>query len=65
MKTTRGYACIGLDNPKTNSNIGAALRAVGVFGANMIDVIYIPTARCLNLAACVNVVLYDRLTKLS
>jgi len=27
------------------------------------DVIYIPTNGCLNLAACVNVVLYDRLAK--
>ncbi len=27
------------------------------------DVVYIPTAHCMNLAACVNVVLYDRLVK--
>ena len=27
------------------------------------DVIYIPTAHCMNLAACVNVVLYDRMVK--
>jgi tRNA(Leu) C34 or U34 (ribose-2'-O)-methylase TrmL len=27
------------------------------------DIIYIPTKCCLNLAACVNVVLYDRLSK--
>jgi tRNA(Leu) C34 or U34 (ribose-2'-O)-methylase TrmL len=27
------------------------------------DVIYVPTLRCMNLAACVNVVLYDRLAK--
>lgn len=27
------------------------------------DIIYIPTSFCLNLAACVNVVLYDRLMK--
>lgn len=27
------------------------------------DVVYIPTHNCLNLAACVNVVLYDRMTK--
>ena len=27
------------------------------------DVVYIPTNGCLNLAACVNVVLYDRLCK--
>lgn len=29
------------------------------------DVVYIPTANCLNLAACVNVVLYDRMVKWS
>ena len=27
------------------------------------DVIYVPTLFCMNLAACVNVVLYDRLAK--
>ena len=27
------------------------------------DTIYIPTSYCMNLAACVNVVLYDRLSK--
>lgn len=27
------------------------------------DVIYVPTSFCMNLAACVNVVLYDRLAK--
>lgn len=27
------------------------------------DVVFIPTRRCLNLAACVNVVLYDRCAK--
>jgi tRNA(Leu) C34 or U34 (ribose-2'-O)-methylase TrmL len=27
------------------------------------DVVYIPTNGCLNLAACVNVVLYDRQSK--
>jgi len=140
---SKGYACIGLNSPKFNSNIGSALRAVGVYGAKMIaisgkryqkigtdtmkqyrhcpllqvndlktvipydcvpvavdiidgaiplpeynhperafyifgpedstlgektlsfcrDVIYIPTARCMNLAATVNVVLYDRMSK--
>jgi hypothetical protein len=29
----RGYAAIGLDNPKNNINVGAALRAAGVYGA--------------------------------
>jgi tRNA(Leu) C34 or U34 (ribose-2'-O)-methylase TrmL len=29
------------------------------------DVVYVPTTYCMNLAACVNVVLYDRLTKLN
>lgn len=27
------------------------------------DVVYVPTAGCMNLAACVNVVLYDRMAK--
>ena len=139
----RGFCCIGLDNPKTDINVGAVLRAAGVFRADMVaisghrygraptdtmkfyrhlpllqvddlhevipfdcvpvavelveratplteykhperafyifgaedatlgkrvlswcrDVVYIPTNGCLNLAACVNVVLYDRLSK--
>lgn len=138
-----GFCCIGLDNPKTDVNVGAVLRAAGVFRADMVaisghrygraptdpmkfcrhlpllqvdnlhdvipfdcvpvavelvehamplieykhpdrafyvfgaedatlgtrilswcrDVVYIPTNGCLNLAACVNVVLYDRLSK--
>jgi tRNA(Leu) C34 or U34 (ribose-2'-O)-methylase TrmL len=140
---SRGYACIGLNHPKHNSNIGNTLRAVGVYKAAMLaisgkrykkvstdtmkqyrhcpllqvddlrsvipydcvpvavdiiegaiplynythperafyifgpedstlgektlsfcrDVIYIPTERCMNLAATVNVVLYDRASK--
>ena len=139
----RGFSCIGLDNPKTDVNVGAVLRAAGVFRADMVaisghrygraptdtmkfyrhlpllqvedlhevipfdcvpvavelvdratplneykhperafyvfgaedatlgervlswcrDVVYIPTNGCLNLAACVNVMLYDRLSK--
>ena len=140
----RGYAGIGLDNPKSNVNVGSVLRAAGVYGASMVaasggrwnsaktdtmkayrrmpfyhnvdnlkdlipfdcvpvavdllegatplheykhperafyifgaedatlgaritdfcrDVIYIPTDGCMNLAATVNVVLYDRLAK--
>lgn len=139
----RGYAAIGLDNPKTPANIGAALRACSVFDAAFLavsggrykkkgcdtcatprhkpfflvddlysiipydcvpvaieflkdatslteyvhprsafyifgaedatlgdrvfswcrDVVYIPADYCLNLAACVNVVLYDRMSK--
>lgn len=139
----RGFCCIGLDNPKTNINVGSVLRAAGVFSADMVaisghrygraptdtmkfyrhlpllqvddlhevipfdcvpvavelveratplteykhperafyvfgaedatlgervlswcrDVVYIPTNGCLNLAACVNVVLYDRQSK--
>jgi tRNA(Leu) C34 or U34 (ribose-2'-O)-methylase TrmL len=138
-----GYACIGLDNPKTDINVGSVLRAAGVFGCGMVaisgrrysvastdtmqthryvpllqvgdlhdvipyscvpvavelvpdaqpltqythperafyvfgaedatlgnrvlswcrDVVYIPANGCLNLAACVNVVLYDRMAK--
>lgn len=143
----RGYACVGLDNPKDIFNIGAAARAVGcykaaflavsgtrashrlnhiatdtqktirhtpflkvddlkniiphncvpvavdlvpeakdltnyshperafyIFGAEDAtlgdrvlswcrDIIYIPTQGCMNLAATVNVVLYDRMIK--
>ena len=140
---SRGFACIGLDNPKTPENVGSALRAAGVYGAALIaasgqrykractdtraqyrhtpflqvddlrsvlpfdcvpiavdlidgamplpqythperafyvfgaedatlgsrvtdwcrDVVYVPTKGCMNLAATVNVVLYDRLAK--
>ena len=28
-----GFACIGLDNPKTSVNVGAAMRAVGIYHA--------------------------------
>lgn len=41
----------------------------GTLGKNTLswcrDVIYVPTAYCLNLAAAVNIVLYDRLLKRS
>lgn len=140
---SRGYACIGLDNPKNPVNVGAALRAAGVYGAKIVaatggrfgvqptdtmkhyrrlpfirtenlrdiipydcvpvaidlipgaislveykhperafyifgaedatlgdrvtgwcrDVVYVPTDGCMNLAATVNVVLYDRMAK--
>lgn len=140
---SRGYACIGLDNPKFDLNVGGVLRASGCYGAAMVmigggrfkreptdtmaafrhipvvclddvmssipydcipvavdllpgatplpeyrhperafylfgaedatlgerivsrcrDVIYVPTNRCMNLAATVNVVLYDRAAK--
>lgn len=139
----RGYAGIGLDNPKNNINIGSVLRAAGVYGASFVvisgdrykkaptdtmkhykhlplfqvqnlrqaipydcvpvavdlidnaqniidythperafyifgaedatlgerilswcrDVVYVPTHGCMNLAAAVNVILYDRLAK--
>lgn len=139
----RGYAAIGLDNPKDNKNIGSVLRAACCYGASLVvasgsrykrastdttkaykhmpflqvenvlenipfdcvpvavdlikgatslieythperafyifgaedatlgnritskcrDIIYIPTQYCMNLAATVNVVLYDRLAK--
>jgi tRNA(Leu) C34 or U34 (ribose-2'-O)-methylase TrmL len=139
----KGYAAIGLKNPKTPSNIGSSLRACHCYGASMIaiegtrfkksatdtyneqlntpvietydlhsiipfdcvpvaielidgaqslidyvhpdrafyifgaedatlgkktlswcrDVVYVPTNGCMNLAATVNVVLYDRLSK--
>jgi tRNA(Leu) C34 or U34 (ribose-2'-O)-methylase TrmL len=139
----RGYAAIGLVQPKTPANVGSVLRAAGCYGAAMVattgkrytkaptdvgaqyrhmpllnvadlreviphacvpvavdlvcgakslvhythpesafyvfgpedgtlgpstldwcrDVIYVPTERCMNLAACVNVILYDRMAK--
>lgn len=139
----RGYCGIGLDNPKSDVNVGAAMRAVGVYGADFLavrgsrygagrtdtmkahkhvplfkvddlkliiphgcvpvavdlipgaialpeyehperafyifgaedatlgeritgwcrDTVYVPTDGCMNLAATVNVVLYDRLAK--
>lgn len=139
----RGFAAIGLDNPKTPANVGGVLRAVGCYGAAMVfmsgsrfskaptdvkkqwrhtpiietedlrlvipfdcvpvavdlipgakslvdykhperafyifgaedatlgkrtlewcrDVVYVPTNSCMNLAATVNVVLYDRMAK--
>lgn len=138
----RGFAAIGLYAPKTESNVGGALRAAGCYGASMIalqghryrrlatdtmaaarsiplvhgdllelipfecvpvaieickgakslpsythperafyvfgpedgsipqeivgrcrDVVQVPTRQCMNLAATVNVVLYDRLSK--
>jgi len=139
----RGYCGIGLDNPKSDVNVGSALRAAGVYGAAFVaasggrwasgktdtmksyrhlpllrpnnlkdllpydcvpvavdlipgaislveykhperafyifgaedatlgeritcwcrDTIYVPTDGCMNLAATVNVVLYDRLAK--
>ena len=34
----RGYACIGLVNPKTPANIGGALRAAGVYGAALVAI---------------------------
>lgn len=141
----RGYAAIGLDNPKNGVNVGSALRAAGVYGATFVaasggrlrncpgrtdtmkhhrhlpllrptdvfdllpydcvpvavelidgatplheyqhperayyifggedatlghrilsrcrDVVYVPTNGCMNLAATINVVLYDRQAK--
>lgn len=140
---SRGYCAVGLVNPKSEVNMGSALRACGVYGAAMMavegmrfkkcatdtmkawrhlpvievqdifssvpfdcvpvaielvnsarslvgythperafyifgpedsslgkktlercrDVVYVPTNGCMNLAACVNVVLYDRMAK--
>lgn len=139
----RGFACIGLDNPKYQYNVGSALRAATAFDVKMVaisgkryqksatdtthgykqfpflhvadlrsvvpydcipvaveivdkaqslvkyqhperafyifgsedatlgdritswckHIVYIPTQCCLNLAACVNVILYDRMCK--
>lgn len=143
-KRARGYACIGLDNPKFGVNVGGVLRAASCYGASLIviggggrfrresadttaahrhipllrvedvlegvpydcvpvavdllpgatplheyvhperafyvfgaedatlgrritdrcrDAVYVPTASCMNLAATVNVLLYDRCMK--
>lgn len=35
---TRGFACIGLVNPKTPANIGGAFRAAGCYGASLVVV---------------------------
>lgn len=35
---SRGYACVGLDNPKNSINIGATIRACGVYGAKMLAI---------------------------
>jgi tRNA(Leu) C34 or U34 (ribose-2'-O)-methylase TrmL len=139
----RGFAAIGLHQPKTPANVGSVLRAAGCYEAAMVamtgnrfkrastdtmsawrhlplieardlrdiipfdcvpvaidlvpgarplvgythpdrafyvfgpedgtlgkevlswcrDVVYVPTSGCMNLAACVNVVLYDRMAK--
>ena len=144
----RGYAAVGLDNPKTPINMGHVMRAAGCYDASLVafggprpsrlkvskcvtdtqkafrhmpviwaedlhdiipydcvpvavdlvegaqslveyqhperafyifgaedatlgsrvlgwcrDVVYVPTDRCMNLSACVNVVLYDRAAK--
>jgi len=32
----RGYACVGLHNPKSAVNVGSAMRAVGVYGASFL-----------------------------
>lgn len=34
----RGYACVGLDNPKTPANVGSVLRAAHVYGAGLVVV---------------------------
>jgi tRNA(Leu) C34 or U34 (ribose-2'-O)-methylase TrmL len=142
----RGFSCIGLDNPKTPSNVGSIMRAAGCYGSNSVyytgdrykkakcfitdpqknyrhipllhvedlhdvipfdcipvavdliegatslveydhperafyifgaedntlgkrvlswcrDIVYVPTNNCMNLAAAVNVILYDRMSK--
>lgn len=36
MNRQRGFAAIGLSNPKTPSNVGSVLRAAHCFGASMV-----------------------------
>lgn len=38
IKTHRGYAAIGLFNPKNSLNVGSALRAAGCYQASMVAV---------------------------
>jgi len=33
---SKGYACIGLVNPKTPENVGSVMRAAGCYGANSV-----------------------------
>lgn len=33
---SRGFACIGLFNPKCGANVGGVMRAAGVYGADMV-----------------------------
>lgn len=34
----RGFSCVALDNPKSEVNVGGALRACGVYGASLMAV---------------------------
>lgn len=38
QKFIRGYAAIGLFNPKTSLNVGSVLRAAGCYGASMVAI---------------------------
>lgn len=49
----RAYYIFGPEDGTLGTNITSKCR----------DVIMVPTAYCLNLAACVNVILYDRMAK--
>lgn len=37
-KTQRGFACVGLDNPKSEPNVGGVMRACSVYGAAQVIV---------------------------
>lgn len=59
---------LGVHNPKFSQNIGHILRAAdATLGKLTLErckhKVYVPTNICMNLSACVNVVLYDRLSK--
>ena len=53
-----GFSVIALVNPKKSANVGGVMRA-----AQCMHTVQIDTRHCMNLAAIVNVVLYDRLAK--
>ncbi len=38
MKASRGFACIGLQQPKTEANVGGAFRAAHCYGAALIAI---------------------------
>lgn len=79
LQTIVPYDCVPvavelLPNAKSLQNYHHPERAFYIFGPEdgslgpdvikwCRDVVYVPTVFCMNLAACVNVLLYDRIAK--